>query len=327
MAKNRIDPVTLDHYLPHLSGGDRKLSYSPRMVDRTVLTNMYTRLLLEVACTRFEWHGLPDSVDERYLELLLVNHGSILFFEWERPIVDGLTDPRFMVQPFTGRGDNNAYNNPTLFDVNNFEIRGTYDSQHAVPIYANYLRTPETDIVWTYAARLANIDTTFDVTLDNLRTPYILVMDEESRLTFENIERQRQEGIPTIKVRSDITGNYQSLPTGAHHETVPALLASKGKIWNEALTMLGVPAVNQDKKERVISDEVDSAKDQSIVIRNTGLHSRETACEQINRLWPDLTVSVTWRAEAAARAMTMFGLGEDEDHGDFHDDTSADSGL
>src|SRR5699024_8917253 len=100
-----------------------------------------------------------------------------------------------------------------------------------------------------------------------------------------------------------------------HHETIPGLLASKGKVWNDALMMMGVPTVNQDKKERMITGEAETGKDQAEVIRNIALNSRKQACEQINDLF-GLDLAVEWRSDEEQLHLVsaysdILGLGDD----------------
>jgi len=70
--------------------------------------------------------------------------------------------------------------------------------------------------------------------------------------------------------------------------------------------MLGVPTVNQDKKERMITGEAETGKDQSEVIRNIALNSRKQGAQQINELFgvvDDLAVGVEWRAHDEMQQM------------------------
>ena len=59
----------------------------------------------------------------------------------------------------------------------------------------------------------------------------------------------------------------------------------KTRIWNEALTYLGISNVNTVKKERLISDEVVRNSGGTIASRYSRLESRRQACEQINKMF------------------------------------------
>ena len=68
----------------------------------------------------------------------------------------------------------------------------------------------------------------------------------------------------------------------------------KTKIWNEALTYLGIPNISQTKKERMIKDEVERQNGGTLASRNSGLYMRRKACEEINEMF-GLDISVVFR--------------------------------
>ena len=337
MSKD-ADYVYTEFYAPHLAGGKPVTQQGPRKTLKTAIHAMYWRVLTELSLNRFKWYGLPESIDERYLELSLMQHGRALFFWWEPPIelVNGqpvqAMDGRYMVQQFHGFGLTNHYDNPTNFRVNSHTgVGGTFTSKQAVPVWNNYLRTPDQDIIQVYANRLTELDTTIDVNTVNLRHPKILAYSDDLRLTMDNVNRQFQEGVPTIKLNQGIDLNQiaQTLDWGGDAETMPALLAGKGKMWNDALMMLGVPTVNQDKKERMITDEAETGKDQSEVIRNISLNSRKQAAQQINDMF-GLDVAVEWRAhdemqQLVSQMSAMAGV--DDETGEPGDDPGESDGL
>ena len=71
----------------------------------------------------------------------------------------------------------------------------------------------------------------------------------------------------------------------------------KTATWNEALTYLGISNVNVVKKERLVSDEVSRNMGGTIASRYSRLEMRRTACEQINRMFPELHVECHYRED------------------------------
>ena len=59
----------------------------------------------------------------------------------------------------------------------------------------------------------------------------------------------------------------------------------KAKIWNEALTQLGIPNTDTTKRERMIKDEVISSQGAVIATRNSPEKMRQIACEKINKMF------------------------------------------
>ena len=85
--------------------------------------------------------------------------------------------------------------------------------------------------------------------------------------------------------RNDLNPNsIQALVTGAPY-VADKLYELKQNIWNEVLTFLGVPNVQMNKKERLITDEVNRGLGGVFASRYSGLLSRRQACDQINEMF------------------------------------------
>lgn len=294
MGRNKRDAVWEDHYSPFLNAGKK---YNTAFHRKELHQRVHFRMLMELAMNRFSWHGLPDSVDERYLEMSLINNGSTLF-HWMDHEDYG---QRYLISNFTSGARPNHYNNPTEFRpvLPNGINLPMLNSKEAVPIWNNYMRMPDNDIIYLYATKLTEIDLTIEITSKNLRIPKVVKASEGQRLTYENIIDQMDNGIPVIFGTDQLnTDAIDTLDLTPHHEILPGLLATRTKMYGECMTALGVSTVNSDKKERMITGEVDASQDQAAVTRNIALKSRERACLEINRLFPDLDVSVSWAAES-----------------------------
>ena len=153
---------------------------------------LYQNLLWGLAEARFVWDGLPETVDERYLERTLHRHGLAVFFE----------DPRlhaFFALHAAGTGDIDVYGNPRTFRVTgNRYINREVSSKDCVPIWTNRNRVNDQWLVNYYAAALAEAAETVRVNSLNSRSPMILALSQEQKLAGENFYRQVAEGQPVI---------------------------------------------------------------------------------------------------------------------------------
>lgn len=292
MSRSRRDNVSANIYNPFIMGGGKNLAQG----RGSLIEMMYLRMLSELACNRFKWIGLPDTVDERFLELMLFRQAlSVFYFD---------TDfDRYMALRASGTGPRNMYDNPTKFTLSGnatFPSK-VIDGNDCVPIWANTLRIPDWDIVSVYTTKLAEIDRTIEIDAMAMRVPFLIIADDNEKQTVMNTLKMLYRGEPAIVATStfgaDIESKIKLLDMRMDRDIVLNLLIAKSKIWNECMTMLGINNSNQDKKERLVSDEVSANDSQVMMTRNVQLTARQRAVEQINRKY-NLSVSVEWNSQS-----------------------------
>lgn len=243
-----------------------------------VLFQQYYNRLLELSISMFDWTGLPDSIDPRFLELVLFGDGFSIFFKDE---VLGFLALRTMVG---GRLD--VYQIPTerrAYASNGYNMK--LDASNSVIIYNNMIHTNSVLEVENYSERLAKLDRIIDVNCNAQRTPVLITCDESQRLTMKNLYMRYEGNVPYIFGDSNLNPNsIKVLKTDAPYNA-DKLYDLKTQIWNEALTYLGISNVNMVKKERLITDEVMRNQGGTIASRYSRLESRRQACEQINKMF------------------------------------------
>lgn len=247
----------------------------------------YLEKLIQIALSMFEWHDLPDTCDERFLELQLLEKGYCLFFNDE---VMG-----FLTLPCMIGGRLNVYNIPIerrAYASNGYQNAKT--EKDSVIIYNNTLHTNDYVMIKNYARRLWAIDQIIDINANAQKTPLLLACDEKQRLTLINLYQKYDGNVPFVfGDKSLTTGVIQALNTGAPY-VADKLYQLRTNIYNEALTFLGVSNIQIQKKERLITDEVQQMNGGTVSGRQSRLQARQQACSQINRMF-DLNISVTVR--------------------------------
>lgn len=238
----------------------------------------YFNRLTELSVSMFEWKNLPDTVDERFLELALFGDGMAVFFEDEvlgylclRTMIGGYLDVYQIPEQRTAYASN-GYNKPL-------------NSENSVIIFNNFLHTNSTLDVEVFSKRLWNLDRTIDVNSNAQKTPILLLCDETQRLTMKNLYMKYEGNEPVIFGDKSLNPNdVKVLKTDAPY-VADKLYQLKTQIWNEALTYLGISNINITKKERLITDEVTRNQGGTIASRYSRLETRRQACEQINKMF------------------------------------------
>ena len=272
--------------------GKREKWESALLNNRTYL--QYYNRLLELAINMYEWKNLPDTVDERFLELTLFSDGMAVFF---RDDILG----ELCLQCMIG-GELDVYRIPierTAYATNGYQMR--LNNQNSVIIFNNYSHTNSMLDVEMYARRLYEIERTIDVNVKAQKTPLIVRATENQRLTMKNLYMQYDGNEPFIFGDNNLDMDaIKVLPTNAPY-VADKLNILKRQIWNEALTCLGIKNSNTEKRERLVSDEITSNLGGVAAQRFCRLNARRKAAEQINKMF-DLNIQVDFREEVK----TMF---------------------
>lgn len=238
----------------------------------------YYQRLLELSVSMFEWQNLPSTVDSRFLELGLFERGSMLFLRDE--VLGELALPALL------GGQLDVYNTPIsreAYASNGY--RNRLDSSNSVIIWNNMLRCPSFQTIYQYAYRLFELDRTIDVNVRAQKTPVLIQCTENERLTMQNLYMQYDGNAPVIYGDDSLNPDALRVLSTQAPYLADKLYQLKTNIWNEALTYLGIPNVSEQKRERLVTDEVQRGMGGTLASRFSRLHARQQACDDINRMF------------------------------------------
>lgn len=257
--------------------------------NNTMTFNVYYHRLIELAISAWEYKNLPDTIDQRFMELGLISDGVVVYFR--DPVIGDLC-LRTMLD---GRLD--IYNIPIkrrAYAVNGYHAN--LDNTNSVLIYNNYLHTPSTTELAMYAKRLANLENTIEVNINAQKTPILIKCAEEERFSMKQLYMKYEGNEPFIFGTKDINpNNFTVLRTEAPF-VADRLYQMKVDTWNEALTYLGIPNVAITKRERLVTDEVNRSQGGTIASRNSRLEARRDAVEKINKMF-NTNIEVSFRED------------------------------
>nr|DAT75728.1 MAG TPA: upper collar protein [Caudoviricetes sp.] len=259
--------------------GRRKTFFGESALNNNLTFMQYVNRLTELSIAMFEWSNLPDTVDERYIELRLFMTGSVVYFR-DDVIGDLCLD-------CISQGQFDVYGNPTrrraYSAYNNYNAFLT--DKDSVIVWNNYIRSNSVLDVRMFAQRLYNLDRIIDVNSNAQKTPVLIQGTEKQRLTLLNLYKEYDGNAPVIFGDKNLDLNaLKVLSTGAPY-VADKLYQLKTQIWNEALTYLGISNLNIQKKERLVTDEVQRNQGGTIASRYSRLESRRQAAVKINNMF------------------------------------------
>lgn len=266
-----------------------------KSLNDATFTDYYLRLKL-LAKSVFKWENLPNGMDEKWIETFLFRHGRCVFY---KDLLRG-----FMVAECAHDGALNNYEEPVTVTPTGIDVpyARLMPGKDCVLIRNNDEMIPTTFTLKLFAYRLANISRTIDVNVEAQKTPVLMHTTKNQMLSIKNIYAQWNGNEPVIfGDKSFDPDTLKVLKTDAP-VVFPELQDQKLALWNECLTFLGINNANTEKRERLITDEVEANNDHIDLSAMCFLKSRERACEQINSIF-GTNISVRMRKEDEKECM------------------------
>ena len=259
-------------------------------------TAMYKRELWKIVKGIFKV-TLPDDWDRDYILNFLTRFGYIT-------ITDSVAGVIAIRCTLTGM---NYLNLPTKVLVSapiigNFEKTIGVDCEilYLERVWGNVYYNYES-LVNTYAEKLASADGSLDVNIMNSRTAYMFEATSQGQAdAIKNVYDKATSGEPLVVYRKDelaqgndglklLLGNVKQNFIGTD------LCDVKRSIMNEFLTFLGINNANTDKKERLITNEVESNNVELEVNISLFKDNLKTCVDKIHRIFPALNFNIEIR--------------------------------
>lgn len=164
-----------------------------------------------------------------------------------------------------------------------------------------------------YAQKLANCDAAIDINLFNSRTPYIFqAPNNEVAESFKAMYDEIAEGNPAVFV-DEAMGNLLQNKEGSNLFVFKAkenfiadqVQIEKMMILSEFLTKIGINSANTAKKERLITDEVNSNNEEIQINIKLWKQNVEESVDRVNKMFPDAKLKITFPYYKEAEQVTV----------------------
>lgn len=214
----------------------------------TVLYNYWSN----IAVTRYKWSNLPDSVDERLLNIGLYLYGQVAFFQHETLGLIAL--------PCNPGNQFNLLYQP--INITTFGYGATFQlsAGEFEIVRLNPTGTPLAWGVLTLVYRITDCLRSIDVMCQRMKRPFVFLCDEKEKMTLLNLFKRVKDNEEIILGMKDYGLNQKSIEI-APTPTTGSLndLWETYKMYETMLyTMMGIDNRGYEKKERLLVDEVNA---------------------------------------------------------------------
>ena len=254
-------------------------------------TELEYQKYINICLTHFKWDNLPNGINPIFLEKTLFNDGKGMF------IKDN--EFGFMFVPCVASDKLNYQNEPISYNANANGYSKTFLKDEIVLIRNNPLETPTNEMILNYCIKIAECANIARINLQAQKTPILVICDDKDILTMKNLYKKYEGNTPVIFGDKNLNfENLKVLKTDAPF-VIDKISDYKVILKNELLTNLGIDNTNIDKKERLITDEVNSNNKEIEINRTVMLNERKKACKLINEKFNlNINVSINIKCEA-----------------------------
>ena len=237
---------------------------------------MYLRQLLTLAENVFEFENLPEYIDVSYLNKQLLRKGSVAFFKDE---ILGV-----LALPYTNIGNLDVYGRPTRIQVMGMNgYTRELKRDEFVIMYDNNGRYPLLMDIYQNAERIANSKKVIDINIAQQKTPRIWLAKNDNKLTIERMLNDYDGNIESIFGYDNINlDDIQAVVAPAPYVADKIDLHLE-KEWAEFFRLIGVANLVEQKKERLIQDEMTASLGGTIASRYSRYEPRLRAIKEINK--------------------------------------------
>lgn len=238
---------------------------------------MYKRQMLNLAQNVFEFKNLPEFIDVAYINATLLQQGSIAFFEDEVMGVIALPYSVIGKLDIYGRPQQimaRAYNGTYFRKLNKDEFVIMYDNTGFYSIYLDICQQAE---------RIAQAKRTIDINLTHQRTPRIVKTSKDKELSVKKILEEFDSMCDKIVTYDAIDIDDIDVILAPAPFVADKVRQELEREFAEFYRLIGIANLQEQKKERVIVDEILTSQGGTIASRYSRYEPRKHAIELINK--------------------------------------------
>lgn len=295
--------TTIFGNMPIGKASSRKLA---KMATDIEFINNYQRLL-NMSLNVFKWENLPETCNERFLELSLMTNGMAILANEKGNYLNlafnGGSGVNVYGEFLNGFGYGlNGFNKEYALYIDGAEtckdvLRGS-DKPHtasynAVMCRDNITGYPYIDYIYMCALRLTRNQRAIDVVTQNLKQPMIITCEESMVKSVKETLNQRTDNVSAIISSGKLPiDSFKVWQTGADPTTLTTLQSNFEWIQNQFYDTMGVENnPESDKKERLLVDEINANNESTQMNVAHRLEQRKLFCERVNKAF-GLNISV-----------------------------------
>lgn len=258
------------------------------MARKTILTvlknnktyQMYLRQLITLAENVFVFKNLPNCIDVSYINKTLLRKGAIAFY-YDTDLEE------LIALPFNTIGKLDIYGRPNKIQCiasNGITSRVLHKGEYVI-MYDNTSYMPIYCDLFQYAERLALCKRTADINIAQQKTARVIQCPQEKKLSVERLFNDVDNFETAIYGYDNLDVDSLSVLLQPAPYIADKLDVHFDKEWSEAMRLIGISHVSIEKRERLITDEVNMSQGGTVASRFSRFAPRARAIKEINEIF------------------------------------------
>lgn len=301
---------SLPGYYDTVNNYNAHLTPSTVHIRNTQLAQFFKRYLLQEAMSVFEW-DMPEDWDKAYFLYVLYVIGYIGIIN---------TDPFGVIPQHGGLGGYNVFYAPRYMIINNPLFDRSYEpviDRDCVCLRLEPDYIGLYDLVDYYGDLMALTAETASVNILNSKLSYVFAADNKaSAESYKRLYDDLAKGDPMAVVDKELLDEDGTLRVQLFTQDVgrnfiaDKLLAVLRDIRCMYLTDIGIPNANTQKRERLITDEVNANNGETRSKCSLWLGELKKGCSKVQKMF-GIRLSVDWRQDLLPEAVLQEEVEDD----------------
>lgn len=261
-----------------------------KYMNKAYYSRLWKMRLSDLACNMFPYYNMPDEINMNAVSKMVMLGGYAIFFK------DKNLEKYFCLEGALTGVD--PYGYPTYAKPISKNISAGIIfpemkvGEECIIIYANKVRSSALPYIVEYADKLAELDVAIKMNTRAMKHPLMIKTTEQKKESIATLMAQYEDDYYVVFPDQALLDNssLQVMDFKVSASEILNLQKEKETVMNEFFNIFGISG-SVEKRERMISGEMNAMMEQVAVNRNMWMSAQKDAIDKINKMF-DLNISI-----------------------------------
>lgn len=263
-----------------------------KYMNKAYYSRLWKMRLSDLVCNMFPYYNMPDEINMNAVSKMVMLGGYAIFFK------DRDLEKYFCLEgALTGVDPYGypTYAKPISKNISEGIIFPEMKvGEECIIIYANKVRSSALPYIVEYADKLAELDVAIKMNTRAMKHPLMIKTTEQKKDSIATLMAQYEDDYYVVFPDQALLDNssLQVMDFKVSASEILNLQKEKETVMNEFFNIFGISG-SVEKRERMISGEMNAMMEQVAVNRNMWMSAQKDAIDKINKMFGlNITIEV-----------------------------------